>query len=293
MSGTVEEVLDALGRGASTQPDAKAFVILDGARDERIVPELLAAGSVKKSTLYKGDLPPELEAAAPWLVSLERGESALCEWLVESGWGEAWGVFFFSDAKLKDLRKHFRKFLEVKRESGAKLVFRYYDPRVLRVYLPTCTPEERALVFGPVAEFLVEGHDPATLLRFAPEGEADGGGGSGKLVIRDAQWQAFAREELRKLALKSHAPRVAELGIDPFLARVDAALERAAGYGFAELDDAARLVDLDLIVGAGFDEQEPWAKAILGWPDPPERRLATLEKRAQKIQLERLRGGEE
>lgn len=115
-------------------------------------------------------------------------------------------MFFFSDAKLKDLRKHFRKFLEVKRESGAKLVFRYYDPRVLRVYLPTCTPEERALVFGPVAEFLVEGHDPATLLRFAPEGEADGGGGSGKLVIRDAQWQAFAREELRKLALKSHAP---------------------------------------------------------------------------------------
>jgi hypothetical protein len=26
--------------------------------------------------------------------------------------------------------------------KGNRLVFRYYDPRVLRVYLPTCTPDE-------------------------------------------------------------------------------------------------------------------------------------------------------
>jgi hypothetical protein len=30
------------------------------------------------------------------------------------------------------------------------LLFRYYDPRVLRVYLPSCRPSELETVFGPV-----------------------------------------------------------------------------------------------------------------------------------------------
>lgn len=54
------------------------------------------------------------------------------------------------------LRRHFRRFLRVTDEQGQPLMFRYYDPRVLRVYLPTCTAEELALVFGPVSAYLIE-----------------------------------------------------------------------------------------------------------------------------------------
>ncbi len=36
-------------------------------------------------------------------------------------------------------------------EQKAPLVFRYYDPRVLRVYLPTCSPAEFARFFGPIS----------------------------------------------------------------------------------------------------------------------------------------------
>jgi len=40
--------------------------------------------------------------------------------------------------------------------KGKDMYFRFYDPRVLRVFLPTCTPEELSDFFGPIAGFLIE-----------------------------------------------------------------------------------------------------------------------------------------
>jgi len=37
---------------------------------------------------------------------------------------------------------------------------------VLRVYLPTCTPEEIAYFYGPVSRFATENEKPETLLEF-------------------------------------------------------------------------------------------------------------------------------
>src|SRR5439155_1286760 len=45
--------------------------------------------------------------------------------------------------------------------------FRFYDPRVLRIYLPTCNAAEQQFVFGPVLRFLCEEAEPSTLLDFA------------------------------------------------------------------------------------------------------------------------------
>lgn len=54
----------------------------------------------------------------------------------------------------RQLRLHFKKLLWVHDEQGRKLNFRFYNPRVLSVYLPTCTGEERRTVFGPVQEMI-------------------------------------------------------------------------------------------------------------------------------------------
>lgn len=48
-------------------------------------------------------------------------------------------------------------------------MFRYYDPRVLRVYLPTCRPDELRTVFGPIRSYLVEGED-GSLIEFEFDG---------------------------------------------------------------------------------------------------------------------------
>ena len=85
------------------------------------------------------------------------------------GWGQSWGVFL----RVKDpsnLRSHLRGFLRVKDESGRILLFRYYDPRVLRVYLPTCRPPELRTIFGPVSSYLVEDENGKGLIEFEFDG---------------------------------------------------------------------------------------------------------------------------
>ena len=64
------------------------------------------------------------------------------------------------------MRKHFRKFVTVYNEEMEPVYFRYYDPRVFRVYLPTCNAGELDTVFGPVETFCVEDRDPSTLIKY-------------------------------------------------------------------------------------------------------------------------------
>jgi hypothetical protein len=132
----------------------KTWAILDGARDERIV-RAVDRSYQDKCCLFAGNISPHLKAVAPCLVRFDRGED-LSDFVLEKGWGNAWGVFFTSSASLETLRKHFRKFLRVTDASGRRLLFRYYDPRVLSIYLPTCNDEELTTMFGPIDRFVVE-----------------------------------------------------------------------------------------------------------------------------------------
>lgn len=144
------------------------WVILDGARDKRIYGHVVDT-FLESSCLYAGSLPPALEVAAPYLVQLE-SDDRLTTRILQQGWGQNWGVFFKSSASLKKLRRHLREFLVVLGPSGKRMVFRYYDPRVLRVYLPTCTADELGTLFGPIDTFWTEGPDPATMLEFHRDG---------------------------------------------------------------------------------------------------------------------------
>ncbi|UFS70707.1 DUF4123 domain-containing protein [Geomonas sp. RF6] len=136
------------------------FAILDGAS----VPDLpghLAAFEPEYVCLYRGELEPDLAEMAPYLAVLER-HSPFTEWVLTNGWGKHWGVFGTAEADLGTLRKHFRQFLIVHDESGKSLYFRYYDPRVCRIYLPTCNSDELKTVYGPVTSYLTEDDDAET-----------------------------------------------------------------------------------------------------------------------------------
>jgi hypothetical protein len=93
-------------------------------------------------------------------------ETEFAKWVLSEGWGKHWGIFAIAEAGLRDMRQHFRRFLTVHDESGKPLLFRYYDPRVLRVYLPTCNAAELAEIFGPVVCYVAEGEEPDTALKF-------------------------------------------------------------------------------------------------------------------------------
>lgn len=165
---------DWLWRAEPGKPAPRVWFLADAARDERIYP-LLQSSWLDFAGLYDGDLPLEFRRAAPYLVELERGAEETHE-ILELGWGDAWGVFFHAAAGLAELKEHFRQFLVARDERGRQMFFRFYDPRVLRTYLPTCTRSELERFFGPVETFLMEGETPEKRLvfRLGPPRRRDG-----------------------------------------------------------------------------------------------------------------------
>jgi len=142
----------------------EVWMIVDGARDRRIFGMLLDS-YLTYSCLYHGDIAPELELVAPYLVQLEY-DDRYSQQLIERAWGNSWGVFLKCGASVGSIRRHLRKLLSVRGPKGEILLFRYYDPRVLRAYLPTCRPEELETVFGPIDRFWLEDDTPETILEF-------------------------------------------------------------------------------------------------------------------------------
>ncbi len=157
-------VIGELWRSSPDEPEREVYAILDAARDESIYRELIKSDA-EYCCLYRGDQAEELAEVAPYLVHL-RKDAAFTFWLVSQGWGQSWGIFLKSAATLNELRRHFRRFLMVYDPDGKPLYFRYYDPRVLRVYLPTCNAEELRIIFGPTIWLGVEGEDTGSLIEY-------------------------------------------------------------------------------------------------------------------------------
>ncbi len=122
-------------------------------------------GGAQYESLYEGRSKAELTLFAPYLVSLPPW-SKLLEKLVSKGWGKSWGIYLTCNLPFREVRHHFRHFLMVNMPDGGQVYFRFYDPRVLRVYLPMCTPEEIYQFFGPVGRFAAEDEKPESLLEF-------------------------------------------------------------------------------------------------------------------------------
>ena len=154
-----------------SQPETNVFTVLDGASVEHL-PQLLWEHKPENICLYRGEQEPDMAAVAPYLVKLEY-DHPFTKLVCEQGWGNHWGIFVITPAEIniRDLRGHFRRFLMVYDPNGKLIYFRYYDPRVLRIYLPTCNSEDIKIVFGPISSYITEDKDSSMLLRFTSDGE--------------------------------------------------------------------------------------------------------------------------
>jgi Domain of unknown function (DUF4123)/Inner membrane component of T3SS, cytoplasmic domain len=142
------------------------YAVLDASREPSVLKVILECKEQHQS-LYEGPQGAQLAHFAPYLTRVPQ-KSALIDTLVHQAWSKSWGVFVTAETPLKELRTHFRHFLTVKLPDGQQVYFRYYDPRVLRLFLPTCLPEETTQFFGPVKHFLVEAEAPNLALHFTP-----------------------------------------------------------------------------------------------------------------------------
>lgn len=140
------------------------FVVLDAARAPN-VPSRLAAFGVEHASLFAGEMGELLKGVAPYLARCPQ-DSPLMKWILEEGWGDSWGIFVSVNLSLEELRRHLKRFLLVRDEEGRRYHFRFYDPRILRAFLPVCTPSEAAQFFGRIRQFLVEGDSAEELWIF-------------------------------------------------------------------------------------------------------------------------------
>ncbi|MHC5108981.1 MAG: DUF4123 domain-containing protein [Planctomycetota bacterium] len=148
---------------AAARQSMRWYAVVDAAQD----PEMVAAATddgLFIASLYLGEKGAAFREVAPHVTEF-RFDGALAEKLIK-GWGSARGIFLQSAAGMTELRKHLRRFLLIEDSSGARFRFRFYDPRVLRTFLPTCTIEEADKFFGPVGTYFCEGRMGRTLQSF-------------------------------------------------------------------------------------------------------------------------------
>ncbi len=301
------------------------WMILDGARDRMIFSMLLDC-HLQYSCLYSQLRSPALELAAPYLVQLEYRDRNT-QRILERTWGNSWGIFLKCDLRLDGLRRHLRQFLVVRGPQGDRLVFRYYDPRVLRVYLPTCTTEELRSVFGPIQLFWTEGEAAGEMLEFGFDGinlarrtipldpnkrselqqrasvpnvPAPGAAmprGYASLRIRPAQFAMFSEVEAQKFEawvlvhLKKFFPKQCAAAGEPRLQEmVHYGVERAAVYGITAKRDVCKYIDLMIVFGRDFDTEKrsQWAGRILRDRRSPSARVQALLYAAKRALAEKV-----
>jgi hypothetical protein len=147
------------------QGQGSFYAILDAAR-EPIIYSRLAESDNRKVCLLIGDQARELATVAPYLVELDKNDP-FTQWILKKGWGKSWGIFVESETTFIKLRNSLRTFLRVADEDGKTFFFRYYDPRVLRVFLPTCDAKQFEVLFEAVVRYYSEGEDGDTLLQYS------------------------------------------------------------------------------------------------------------------------------
>ncbi len=130
------------------------YIVLDGAS----VPDLpmkLFEMRPPNYCLFRGELEPDMAEVAPYVVQLIPNTS-FTDWVLSECYGKHWGIFAHSLHSIKEMRRHFRSLVQVYNENGDPLIFRFYDPRVFRRFLPTCTDDELETFFGKVETFFAE-----------------------------------------------------------------------------------------------------------------------------------------
>lgn len=264
----VEALVAQLWPDGDSPEGAQVYAILDAARDPRIGPLVQGTG-LEHCCLFAGPLSPALRQAAPHLVHLAPRAGLALEFL-RLGWGQSWGILAIAppDVTLPVLRRHFRTLLRVRSNSPGMLLFRFYDPRVLRVYLPTCVPAETARMFGPIRYLLCESADAAELLRFSFQAvppldlssASHGAACLHPLSLRPEQVEAFDEalepEFSRRLCelLRRHlANDTSRFDDESLRALVGRSLRRAKGHGLRWESSIGDFVSLAVSIGENFD----------------------------------------
>lgn len=160
--------------GRRMVPGETLYAVLDSARDRQMTQAARQMTGQSGQSLFSGDAGPHMADVAPYLLLAPfearypyAGSGFLDLWAAE--WGTSSGILLLTDAPPDKLLVHLRRCFRVVDEQYHQYYFRFYDPRVLHTYLPTCTGADAKAFFGPIRRLLVESAKPGCVLVCAAE----------------------------------------------------------------------------------------------------------------------------
>ena len=164
MSDAATQVAAALNGLVAATSAKKLFGIVDGARCVELAYEAQIQFGAKMYSLFAPEVQAPLWNVAPYLVTIDSASGYLHNWARR--WGENAGVLVLTDADDEPLYQHLREIFVVRDDQKQEFFFRYYDPRVLRTFVPTCTPAQLREFFGPLQTILAESEDGAAVVSY-------------------------------------------------------------------------------------------------------------------------------
>jgi hypothetical protein len=180
MLPTTSTVATALRECFRTTSGRCVYGVVDAARNVDLAYEAKLHFGKEIRSLFLPEVEKQLWDVAPYLVPIDPDSGYLKNWA--TCWGDSAGILLTTKADEATLYAHLRKIFVVEDEEKQEYFFRYYDPRVLRAFLPTCSPAQLEEFFSPIEEFTVEDDAGGTFVRFRREG--------GKLVVESANLEA-------------------------------------------------------------------------------------------------------
>jgi hypothetical protein len=266
------------------------WAVIDGVNCREAMARLSQA-EAQSACLY-ASTDSATQANAPWLVRLE-ADSDVRQWLEDLPQDQHWGILLQSNATLKQLRSHLRKFTMLWTPSNdqAPVYFRFYDPRVALDMSQALEPWKLAAFMAPLETVMLPASPlmvfpteltltpeieldadasevQGRLMRIALSDDARAANGQGRqFAIGGAEYQRFgelaqsrASQALAR-SLKERYPQVPEG--ERMRAVIDAK-QLGQRYGLTSKKQIQTLVICVLEVGADFAQQHPDAQRILG-----------------------------
>ncbi len=230
----------ALERGALERlaDDGVLTALVDACGAPGVPARVLARVPDGGACLYQGADALAFQDRAPYLVRVDR---AVLVWLLapaaDGGLGDTpWGWFAIADAPFAAQVRHWRGWLTVAPPAApagdpgadAPMAFRFYDPRLVEVFLGACTGGEVAEFFGPCRSLVVPAWEADGLAavpggvvgagwRLTPGAAARGAararrGVGERFQMRDAHLAAFRRRNFGDALIASVGREADALG---------------------------------------------------------------------------------
>lgn len=253
------------------EEQGRLYAVLDPAADPRILPLVRASGEPYVSLFQQREGGARALELSPHLVALS-GASDLLEELIDEGSGHSWGVYLSSHAGLEEVRGRLRRLLMVDADpadrAAPSVLFRFYDPRVLRVFLPAAGPAHLAAFFGVVTTWIAEGSDAGTVRRFRAEVPTSTPARMLRFEAEQcAALAAGAEAEFQRRAaafVAARFPSARRATSEERRVRTAAATARAREYGLITESEIMTFVVASWLLGADFDRRSPEVGEQLG-----------------------------